>query len=310
MEYGHAPVLLRECIEGLNIKPDGIYVDGTLGRGGHSVEIAKRLVTGRLIGIDRDMTAIREAGERLREYGDRFTAVHGNFSELKEILKGLGIEKADGMLFDLGVSSPQLDDSERGFSYMQDAPLDMRMDKTQGLTAWNVVNEWPESELRRVLFEYGEERYSHRIAAEIVRRREKEPINTTFGLVEAIRAAMPAAALREKQHPAKRSFQGIRIAVNDELNSIAMMLGDAADMLNPGGRLCVISFHSLEDRLVKNAIHAREKGCTCPPDFPVCVCGFRQTLRSVSRKPITPGKEELETNPRSRSAKLRVAERV
>jgi 16S rRNA (cytosine1402-N4)-methyltransferase len=310
MEYGHAPVLLWECIEGLDIKPDGIYVDGTLGRGGHSVEIAKRLTSGKLIGIDRDMTAIREAGERLCEYGDRFTAVHGNFSELREILNRLGIEKADGMLFDLGVSSPQLDDSERGFSYMNDAPLDMRMDKTQALTAWNVVNEWPESELRRVLFEYGEERYSHRIAAEIVRRREKKPIDTTFELVEAIRSAMPAAALREKQHPAKRAFQGIRIAVNDELNSIAGMLGDAADMLNPGGRLCVISFHSLEDRLVKNAIHAREKGCTCPPDFPVCVCGFKQTLRSVSRKPITPGKEELETNPRSRSAKLRVAERV
>jgi 16S rRNA (cytosine1402-N4)-methyltransferase len=310
MEYGHAPVLLNECIEGLQIKPDGIYVDGTLGRGGHSVEIAKRLTTGRLIGIDRDMTAIREAGERLAPYGDRFTAVHGNFSLLRELLAGLGIEKADGMLFDLGVSSPQLDDSERGFSYMNDAPLDMRMDKSQGLTAWNVVNEWPEDELRRVLFEYGEERYSHRIAAEIVKRRERGPINTTFELVDAVKSAMPAAALREKQHPAKRTFQGIRIAVNDELNSIALMLGDAADMLNPGGRLCVISFHSLEDRLVKNAIHAREKGCTCPPDFPVCVCGFRQTLRSVSRKPITPEKDELESNPRSRSAKLRVAERV
>lgn len=310
MDYGHAPVLLRESIDGLNIRPDGIYVDGTLGRAGHSIEIAKRLESGRLIGIDRDMTAIREASERLKEYSDRFTAVHGNFSQLKDILIGLEIEKVDGMLFDLGVSSPQLDDSERGFSYMNDAPLDMRMDREQELTAWNVVNEWPENELKKIFFEYGEERYSGRIASGIVRQREKKPINTTFELVDTIRASMPAAALREKQHPAKRTFQAVRIAVNDELGSISELLDTAADMLNVGGRLCVISFHSLEDRLVKSAIHSRENGCTCPSGFPVCVCGFKQTLKSVSRKPITPGEEEISLNPRSRSAKLRVAERV
>lgn len=310
MDYGHAPVLLRESIDGLNIRPDGIYVDGTLGRAGHSIEIAKRLESGRLIGIDRDMTAIREASERLNEYSDRFTAVHGNFSQLKDILIGLGIEKVDGMLFDLGVSSPQLDDSERGFSYMNDAPLDMRMDREQELTAWNMVNEWSENELKKIFFEYGEERYSGRIASGIVRQREKKPINTTFELVDTIRASMPAAALREKQHPAKRTFQAVRIAVNDELGSISELLDTAADMLNVGGRLCVISFHSLEDRLVKSAIHSRENGCTCPSGFPVCVCGFKQTLKSVSRKPITPGEEEISLNPRSRSAKLRVAERV
>lgn len=310
MEFKHAPVLLNECIDGLNIKPNGIYVDGTLGRAGHSIEIVKRLDGGRLIAIDRDMTAIREAGERLREYESKFTLVHGNFSQLKEILTDLGIEKVDGMLFDLGVSSPQLDDAERGFSYMNDAPLDMRMDRGQSFSAWDIVNKWSEAELKRIIFEYGEERYGSRIASGIVRRRETSPINTTFELVDTIRAAMPAVALREKQHPAKRTFQAIRIAVNDELDSISRMLGTAADMLNVGGRLCVISFHSLEDRLVKNAIHSRENGCTCPPGFPICVCGFKQTLKSVSRKPIVSTKEELDINPRARSAKLRVAERI
>ncbi len=310
MEFKHAPVLLNECIDGLNIKPNGIYVDGTLGRAGHSIEIVKRLDGGRLIAIDRDMTAIREAGERLSEYEGKFTLVHGNFSELKQIFADLGIEKVDGMLFDLGVSSPQLDDAERGFSYMNDAPLDMRMDRGQSFSAWDIVNQWSESELKRIIFEYGEERYGARVASGIVRRRENSPINTTFELVDTIRASMPAAALREKQHPAKRTFQAIRIAVNDELDSISRMLGTAADMLNKGGRLCVISFHSLEDRLVKNAIHSRENGCTCPSGFPICVCGFKQTLKSVYRKPVVPTKDELETNPRSRSAKLRVAERI
>ena len=309
-EFTHAPVLLNECIEGLDIKPDGIYVDGTLGRAGHSSEIIKRLDGGRLIGIDRDMTAIIEAGEKLRQYGDRFTAVHGNFSRIGEILDDLGIDKVDGMLFDLGVSSPQLDDGERGFSYMTDAPLDMRMDRDQSLTAYEIVNTWPEEELRRILFDYGEERYSPRIAAEICRRREKSPIGTTTELAEIIKSAMPAKALREKQHPAKRSFQAIRIAVNDELGEVSDMLDTAADRLKIGGRLCVISFHSLEDRLVKNAIRRREQGCTCPKNFPVCVCGFVQTLKSVTRKPITPTDEELESNPRSRSAKLRIAQRV
>lgn len=309
-EFTHAPVLLNECIEGLDIKPDGIYVDGTLGRAGHSSEIIKRLEDGRLIGIDRDMTAIIEAGEKLRQYGDRFTAVHGNFSRIGEILDDLGIDKVDGMLFDLGVSSPQLDDGERGFSYMTDAPLDMRMDRDQSLTAYEIVNTWSEEELRRILFDYGEERYSPKIAAEICRRREKSPIGTTTELAEIIKSAMPAKALREKQHPAKRSFQAIRIAVNDELGEVSDMLDTAADRLKIGGRLCVISFHSLEDRLVKNAIRRREQGCTCPKNFPVCVCGFVQTLKSVTRKPITPTDEELESNPRSRSAKLRIAQRV
>ncbi len=306
----HVPVLLEECIAGLNIDPDGIYVDGTLGRGGHSQAIVQRLQNGRLIAIDRDEAAIDEAGERLRPWAGRVTLVRDNFRNLSAILDGLGVAKADGMLFDLGVSSPQLDDSERGFSYMRDAPLDMRMDRQSPLTARTVVNEWDEAELRRVFFQYGEERYAARIAAAIVRRRGEKPLETTFELVDVIRSAMPAPALREKQHPAKRCFQALRIAVNEELDSLADMLDTAMDRLNPGGRLCVISFHSLEDRLVKNAIRARENGCTCPPEFPVCVCGFHQTVKSVTRKPVTPSAEELARNPRARSAKLRVAERL
>lgn len=306
----HIPVLLNECIEGLNIKPDGIYVDGTLGRGGHSEKIAERLETGRLICIDRDEMAIIEAGERLKPFGDKITFVKANFRDIGKILDELGIESVDGMLFDLGVSSPQLDDASRGFSYMADAPLDMRMDKSSGITAFDIVNTYEESELRRIFFEYGEERYSYRIASAIVKKRQEEPIKTTLELVSVIRSAMPAAALREKQHPAKRCFQALRIAVNDELGSLSDMLGDAMDRLSSGGRLCVISFHSLEDRIVKNAIKAKENGCTCPPEFPVCVCGFKKTIKSVSRKPIVPSNEELEINPRSRSAKLRVVEKI
>lgn len=306
----HISVLLDECIENLNIKPDGIYVDGTLGLGGHSEQIVKRLTTGRLIGIDRDESAIRRTGERLKEYADKITYVHGNFCDVAEILDGLGIVGVDGMLFDLGVSSPQLDESERGFSYMSDAPLDMRMDASSALTAWNVVNEWPEQELVRILFDYGEERYARRIAGRICEKRSEKPVSTTFELVDIIKSAMPAAALREKQHPAKRSFQAIRIAVNDELGAVEQMMRTAPDKLNTGGRLCVISFHSLEDRIVKNGINARENGCTCPREAPVCVCGFVKTLKSVYRKPIVPGEDELNFNPRSRSAKLRVAERV
>ena len=310
MEFTHKPVLLEECIRALDIKPGGIYVDGTLGGGGHSEEIARRLDTGRLIAIDRDERALERAGRRLEPYRDRITFVHGNFRDIKAILDGLDIAAVDGMLFDLGVSSPQLDEAERGFSYMNDAPLDMRMDETQRLTAYEVVNRWPESELKRILYDYGEERYAPRIAAAIARRRAEKPIETTLELADIIRGAMPAAALREKQHPAKRSFQAIRIAVNDELAAISDMMSDAADKLKPGGRLAVISFHSLEDRLVKSAIASRENGCTCPRDFPVCVCGFRQTLKSVTRKPIISGDKELEENPRARSAKLRVAERI
>lgn len=306
----HVPVLLNECIEGLNIKPGGIYVDGTLGRAGHSSEILKRLTSGRLIGIDRDETAIEEAEKKLSSIGGAFTLVHGNFRELDKILDDLGVPAVDGMLFDLGVSSPQLDNTERGFSYMNDAPLDMRMDQSAPLTAYDVVNTWSESELKKILFEYGEERYAPKIAAAIVKRRESKEIASTVELAEIIRGAMPGSALREKQHPAKRSFQAIRIAVNDELASISDMLDTAAERLKPGGRLAVISFHSLEDRLIKNAIASREKGCTCPRDFPVCVCGFKQTLKTITKKPIVAGDEELDINPRARSAKLRIAERI
>ena len=310
MEFKHYSVLLDECIEALNIKPDGIYVDGTLGMGGHSLQIAKRLTTGRLISIDRDERAIARAGQRLAEYMDHITLVHGNFRDLHNILGELGIDKVDGMLFDLGVSSPQLDETERGFSYMSDAPLDMRMDETESLSAWFVVNKWPEEKLRRILWDFGEERYAPRIASAIVARREQKPIETTLELVDVIKGAMPAAALREKQHPAKRSFQAVRIAVNDELEAISELMSTAADHLAVGGRLAVISFHSLEDRIIKNSFQSREKGCTCPRDFPICTCGFVQTLKTVSRKPILPSAKELEENPRSRSAKLRVAERV
>ena len=310
MEFSHRPVLLWECIEGLNIKPDGIYVDGTLGRGGHSEEIAKRLTTGKLISIDQDQQAIDEAGRRLAPYGDKVILVKDNFRNTAAILDRLGYAGVDGMLFDLGVSSPQLDDAERGFSYMNDAPLDMRMDRSAAVTAYDVVNYWSEFDLKRILRDYGEERCAGRIASKIVRVREDKPIETTLELVDVIRSAMPAAALREKQHPAKRSFQAIRIAVNDELGAVEDMIRTVPDKLNKGGRLCVISFHSLEDRLIKNGIAARENGCTCPREAPICTCGFKQTLRNISRKPIVSGAEELEENPRARSAKLRVAERV
>lgn len=309
-EAKHFSVLLKECIENLKIKPEGIYLDGTLGLGGHSYEIASRLTTGRLIGIDRDETAIERAGRRLAPFGDKVSLVHGNFSDAAAILDDLGIQGVDGMLFDLGVSSPQLDEVQRGFSYMADAPLDMRMDEGDSLSAYEVVNSWDEKRLNRILWDYGEERYARRISRAIVEHREKKSIETTLELVDIIKGAMPAAALREKQHPAKRSFQAIRIAVNDELGAIAAMMETAPDRLNKGGRLCVISFHSLEDRIVKAGIAARENGCTCPREAPICTCGFVQTLKSVSRKPILPSPEELEINPRSRSAKLRVAERV
>ena len=309
-EFHHVSVLLEECIRGLNIRPEGIYVDGTLGGAGHSSRIAAMLTTGTLIGIDRDPVALEAAGERLKPFGSRVRLVHSNFARLDEVLDSLEIPFVDGILLDLGVSSPQLDDADRGFSYMVDAPLDMRMNHGDSLSAHAVVNTWSYEELKRILYEYGEERYAPQIAANICRRREQKPIETTLELVDVIRASMPPAALREKQHPAKRSFQAIRIAVNDELGAISQMMETAPDKLNKGGRLCVISFHSLEDRIVKAGIAARENGCTCPREAPICTCGFVQTLKSVSRKPILPGAEELEQNPRSRSAKLRVAERV
>ncbi len=309
MEYTHQPVLLHECIEALAIRPEGIYVDGTLGRAGHSREIAKRLTTGRLLCIDRDQAAIDAAEERLAPWRERVTLIHSNFDRLGDILREEGIPGVDGMLFDLGVSSPQLDDPTRGFSYMHDAPLDMRMDASAPLTAREVVNGWSYEELRCILFDFGEERYAPAIAKAICCRREERPIETTLELVEVIKSAMPPAALREKQHPAKRSFQAIRIAVNGELDALEPMLEAGADALKPGGRLAVITFHSLEDRIVKRTLQRLATGCTCPREFPVCVCGKKPKLKLVNRKPIVSTAEELDENPRARSAKLRVAER-
>ena len=309
-EFYHVSVLLDECIQGLNIKPDGIYVDGTLGGAGHSSQIAARLTTGRLIGIDRDPVALKAAGERLAPYADRVTLVHSNFCEIASVLEQLQIPGVDGILLDLGVSSPQLDDGARGFSYMADAPLDMRMNNEDALTAHMVVNTWPYEELKRILYEYGEERYAPQIASAICRKRENAPIETTLELVDVILSAMPPQALREKQHPAKRSFQAIRIAVNDELGSVEKVMRDAIPCLNPGGRLAIITFHSLEDRIVKNGMAEASKGCTCPPNFPVCVCGKKPKVKLISRKPIVSGEEELERNPRARSAKLRVCEKI
>ena len=309
-EFHHVSVLLEECIEGLNINPEGTYVDGTLGGAGHSSRIAAKLTTGHHIGIDRDPVALKVAAERLAPYGDRVTLVHSNFCEIKQVLADLGIPGVDGILLDLGVSSPQLDDGERGFSYMVDAPLDMRMNNEDILSAHDIVNGWSHEELKRILYDYGEERYAPQIASAICRRREQKPIETTLELVDVIRSAMPPQALREKQHPAKRSFQAIRIAVNDELNSVAKAMEAAIPLLNPGGRLCVITFHSLEDRIVKNAMAAAAKGCTCPPNFPVCVCGKKPQVKIITRKPIVSGEEELERNPRARSAKLRICEKI
>ena len=308
--YGHQPVLLEECLEGLRILPDGIYIDGTFGRGGHSLEIARRLSKkGRLLCIDRDRQALDEGGERLKDFSSNVTFLHGNFSDLAQLLKKAGVDQVDGMLFDLGVSSPQLDEDVRGFSYQKDAPLDMRMNREDALTAYTIVNEWSREEIRRVLWEYGEERYGNSIATAICRAREERPVETTLELVDIIRSAMPAAALREKQHPAKRSFQGIRISVNNELEAISNMLQQAIPMLAQGGRLAVISFHSLEDRIVKTEFARAAKGCTCPPEFPVCICGKEPQVRLLPKKPILPSAAELEENPRARSAKLRVAEK-
>ena len=309
-EFYHVSVLLEECIDGLNIRPDGIYVDGTLGGAGHSSRIAAKLTTGTLIGIDRDPVALKAAEERLAPFGDRVKLVHSNFCEMDSALESLGIPGVDGILMDLGVSSPQLDDGQRGFSYMADAPLDMRMNGEDPLDARQVVNQWPYEELKRILYDYGEERFAPRIAAAICKRREEKEIETTLELVDIIRGAMPASALREKQHPAKRSFQAIRIAVNDELGSVERVMKKAIPLLNPGGRLAVITFHSLEDRIVKNAMTEAAKGCTCPREFPVCVCGKKPQVKLITRKPIVSGPEELERNPRARSAKLRICEKL
>lgn len=311
IKFSHVSVLLRECIEALNIKPDGIYVDCTAGGGGHSLEIVKRLTAGgRLIAIDRDEDALRAAGARLADYADRVTFVHSNYAMLQSVLADLGIPKADGVLADLGVSSYQLDTAERGFSYMQDAPLDMRMDREQPLSARDVVNTYSEEELRRILYDYGEEKFARNIAANIVKRRSERPIETTLELAELVKGSMPKAAREGGHHPAKRTFQAIRIEVNAELSSIPPALDAAVHALNPGGRVAVITFHSLEDRLVKQKFAALSSGCTCPREFPVCVCGKMPVVRVITKKPVTAGEDELEVNPRSRSAKLRVAEKI
>ena len=310
MEFHHISVLLNECIDNLNIRPDGIYVDGTMGGGGHSLGIAKRLTTGRLICIDQDPNAHEAAGKRLAEYKDRITFVRDNFGNIKSILDSLGIEKIDGMLLDIGVSSHQLDEAERGFSYQQDAPLDMRMNPDRPFSAYDVVNGYDEDELDRVIFTYGEERWARRIAQFIVKEREAKPIETTGELVDIIKKAVPKGARKDGPHPAKRTFQAIRIEVNGELEVLQRAIDDVAARLAVGGRLCIITFHSLEDRIVKEAFRKQENPCICPPHFPVCVCGKKPLGRVITRKPILPSKEELEENPRSRSAKLRVLEGV
>ncbi len=307
--FHHVSVLLGQCVEALHIRPEGIYVDGTLGGGGHSYQIASRLTAGRLIGIDRDPAALEAAGQRLEPFGEKVTLVHSNFCEMASVLNRLGLSGADGILLDLGVSSPQLDDASRGFSYMADAPLDMRMDSGAALSADTVVNTWPQEEIKRILYDYGEERYAPQIALAICRRREITPIRTTGELVNIIRSAMPASALREKQHPAKRSFQAIRIAVNDELSAVEQGVRAGIECLKPGGRMAVITFHSLEDRIVKSVMAEAAKGCTCPPEFPVCVCGKKPKVNLITRKPVLPSEQELAENPRARSAKLRVCEK-
>jgi len=308
--FSHRSVLLDECIEGLAIKPEGVYVDGTAGGGGHSYHIAKRLTTGRLIAIDRDEAAIAAATARLSPFSERATVYRSNFSEVSHVLDDLGIDTIDGMLLDLGVSSYQLDTAERGFSYQADAPLDMRMDRRNEKTAYTVVNTYSEEALKNILFTYGEEKFSARIARKIVQAREIAPIATTKELSDLIKSAMPAAAREGGHHPAKRSFQAIRIEVNGELDAIVPALKGAMARLNRGGRLAVITFHSLEDRIVKQAFAEMAEGCTCPKSLPICVCGHKPVAKIITRKPILPSAVELEENPRSRSAKLRVAEKL
>ena len=311
ISFSHRSVLLDECMEGLCIRPDGVYVDGTAGGAGHSSEIAKRLGEGgMLLALDQDETAVAVATERLSVFGERARVVRSNFCEVGSVCEMLGIKAIDGLLLDLGVSSYQLDTAERGFSYQADAPLDMRMDIRNPLTARTVVNEYSEDALRRILFEYGEERFSSRIASNIIREREKAPIETTGELVEIIKRSIPAAQRDGGHHPAKRSFQALRIEVNAELDVIAPAIRSAVRLLRPGGRVAIITFHSLEDRIVKQTFASLAEGCTCPKSFPVCVCGNRPEVKVITRKPILPGKEELEINPRSRSAKLRVAEKL
>lgn len=311
MEFSHTPVLLHEAISNLNIKPDGIYIDGTIGGGGHAYQIVRCLSPrGLLIGIDRDVSALEASGKKLKEFEKSFVLINDNFSNIKVIAKGRGFNSVDGILLDLGVSSHQLDEEERGFSYMQNARLDMRMDRNNAVTAETIVNEWPENDIAKIIKEYGEERWAKRIASFIDKERINRRIETTFDLVEIIKAAIPASARREGPHPAKRTFQAIRIAVNNELSILEETIKDGVELLKPGGRICIITFHSLEDRLVKFAFKKLEKPCICPPNIPKCVCGKVPLIKIITRKPVIASGEELEKNPRSRSAKLRVAERL
>lgn len=311
MEFAHVSVLLKETIEQLNIRPDGIYVDGTLGGGGHAYEVCKRLSDkGRFIGIDQDADAILAAGERLKEFGDRVTIVRSNYCNMRMELQKLGIDRVDGILLDLGVSSYQLDTAVRGFTYREDAPLDMRMDQRQNKTARDIVNGYSEAELYRVIRDYGEDKFAKNIAKHIVAAREKKPIETTGELSEIIKGAIPAKVRMNGGHPAKKTFQAIRIELNRELEVLKNSLDDMIDLLNPGGRICVITFHSLEDRIVKTIFRTNENPCTCPSNFPVCVCGNKPKGRLAVKKPIVPGEEELEENKRSKSSKLRVFERT
>ena len=310
MEFNHVSVLLNECLEGLNIKENGIYVDGTLGGAGHSSEILKRLSNeGRLIGIDQDTDALKAAKERLKDYSN-VTFVHSNFSNIENVLNNLNIDGVDGILMDLGVSSYQLDEGERGFSYMKDAPLDMRMNRENDFSAYNVVNEYSEEDLYRIIRDYGEEKFAKRIASFIVENRQEKNIETTLELVEIIKNAIPAKARREGPHPAKRTFQAIRIEVNSELSILNKTIEDGVEKLNKGGRMAIITFHSLEDRIEKNKFRDLAVSCRCPKEFPVCVCGEKAKVKIISRKAIEPTKEEVEVNPRSRSAKLRVIEKL
>lgn len=310
MEFEHKSVLLHETIDGLHIKPDGIYVDGTLGGGGHSYEVCKRLSTkGSIVGIDQDAAAIEAAGDRLKDFGEKVTIVRSNYCDMKSRLHELGIDKVDGIILDLGVSSYQLDTAERGFSYREDALLDMRMDTRQKMTARDIVNDYSEMDLYRVIRDYGEDKFAKNIAKHIVAARGKKPIETTGQLTDIIRQAIPMKYQKKSGHPAKRTFQAIRIELNRELEVLRDSLDDMIELLNPGGRLCIITFHSLEDRIVKSAFKKNENPCTCPPDFPVCVCGKVSKGSIVTRKPILPSEEELEYNSRSKSAKLRIFER-
>ena len=310
IEFSHRSVLLDECIDGLDIKPSGIYVDGTAGGGGHSYHIASRLTDGRLIAIDQDEAAIVAASERLRPFGDRATVVRSNFFKVARVCEELNVDAIDGMLLDLGVSSYQLDTAERGFSYMADAPLDMRMDKRGALTAYDVVNGYSEEQLKKILYEYGEERFSPSIAGAIVKRRQTKPIESTLELSDIIKYAIPPFAREGGHHPAKRSFQAIRIEVNGELAVIEPAIRDAVKLLRKGGRIAIITFHSLEDRIVKQTFASLAEGCICPKSLPVCVCNNKPTVKVITRKPILPSEKELEENPRSRSAKLRIAEKL